>query len=258
MSPRLPPGSPRCRYRPTRRRCRKAACRCRSPAAANRAEEGVVSIDRLRSLPAFVAFVLLLGFGRPTLAAPADDRALVAYGGYLARAGDCIACHTNPGGALFAGGRPMATPFGTLYTSNITPDPETGIGSWTADQFYGVMHTGRFADGGLIYPAMPFGSYTKVTRADCRRDLRLSALGPAGAPAEPAERPPFSVQQPPADPRLAHAVLQGGRVPARPEPSRRSGTAAPISSRGWAIARCATRRSTPSAAARSRRRSRAA
>jgi mono/diheme cytochrome c family protein len=60
----------------------------------------------------------------------------------------------------------MPTPFGTIYSSNITPDPETGIGGWSADDFYGVMHTGRFPDGGLIYPAMPFGSYTKVTRAD--------------------------------------------------------------------------------------------
>ena len=60
----------------------------------------------------------------------------------------------------------MPTPFGTLYTSNITPDRETGIGTWTADQFYAMMHTGRFPDGGLLYPAMPFGSYTKVTRQD--------------------------------------------------------------------------------------------
>ena len=99
-------------------------------------------------------------------AARADDNALIAKGEYLARAGDCIACHTNPGGALFAGGFAMPTPFGTLYSSNITPDRETGIGTWNADQFYGTMHTGRFPDGGLLYPAMPFGSYTKVTRAD--------------------------------------------------------------------------------------------
>jgi mono/diheme cytochrome c family protein len=67
---------------------------------------------------------------------------------------------------LFAGGRAMPTPFGTLYTSNITPDPESGIGQWSADDFYKTMHSGRFPDGGLIYPAMPFASYTKVTRAD--------------------------------------------------------------------------------------------
>jgi mono/diheme cytochrome c family protein len=98
-------------------------------------------------------------------AALADD-ATVKEGQYLARAGDCIACHTAPFGKLFAGGLGMPTPFGTLYTSNITPDPETGIGKWSADQFYATMHTGRFPDGGLLYPAMPFGAYTKVTRQD--------------------------------------------------------------------------------------------
>jgi mono/diheme cytochrome c family protein len=91
---------------------------------------------------------------------------IVTRGEYLARAGDCIACHTAPEGRIFAGGRAMPTPFGTLYSSNITPDPETGIGKWTADDFYKTMHTGRFPDGGLIYPAMPFASYTKVTRSD--------------------------------------------------------------------------------------------
>jgi mono/diheme cytochrome c family protein len=97
---------------------------------------------------------------------PAAGAEVVARGEYLARAGDCIACHTAPEGRLFAGGRAMPTPFGTLNTSNITPDPETGIGKWTADQFHATMHTGRFPDGGLLYPAMPFASYTKVTRQD--------------------------------------------------------------------------------------------
>ena len=98
---------------------------------------------------------------------PAEpDSATIAKGEYLARVGDCVACHTAPEGKLFAGGLPMPTPFGTLYTSNITPDRETGIGGWTADQFYATMHVGRFPDGGLLYPAMPFGAYTKVTRAD--------------------------------------------------------------------------------------------
>jgi mono/diheme cytochrome c family protein len=95
-----------------------------------------------------------------------NDAALIAKGEYLARAGDCIACHTAREGKIFAGGLPMKTPFGTLYTSNITPDPQNGIGTWTADQFYRLMHDGRFPDGGLVYPAMPFGSYTKVTRED--------------------------------------------------------------------------------------------
>jgi mono/diheme cytochrome c family protein len=125
-----------------------------------------VRIDRLLLLAALAMLALPTGSGRPTIAATAGDDDLVAKGEYLAHAGDCIACHTNPGGALFAGGFPMATPFGTIYSSNITPDKETGIGAWTADDFYGAMHTGRFPDGGLIYPAMPFASYTKVTRED--------------------------------------------------------------------------------------------
>jgi mono/diheme cytochrome c family protein len=97
---------------------------------------------------------------------PPANAELLKKGEYLARAGDCIACHTAREGKTFAGGLPMKTPFGTLYTSNITPDPQTGIGTWTSDQFYQMMHNGRFPDGGLVYPAMPFGSYTKVTRED--------------------------------------------------------------------------------------------
>ena len=67
---------------------------------------------------------------------------------------------------MFAGSRPMPTPLGTLYTSNITPDRETGIGTWSAEQFCGAMHSGRFSECGQIYPAKPFGSKTKVTRDD--------------------------------------------------------------------------------------------
>ncbi len=90
----------------------------------------------------------------------------IERGKYLAQAGDCIACHTVPGAKIFSGNRPMPTPFGTLYAPNITPDRETGIGKWTADDFHKMMHTGRGPDGKLLYPAMPFASYTKVTRAD--------------------------------------------------------------------------------------------
>ena len=98
--------------------------------------------------------------------AKAQTPSTIQQGEYLARAGDCIACHTAREGKVFAGGLPMMTPFGTLYTSNITPDPQTGIGTWTSDQFFTTMHNGRFPDGGLLYPAMPFASYTKVTRED--------------------------------------------------------------------------------------------
>ncbi len=91
---------------------------------------------------------------------------VIVRGEYLARAGDCVACHSEANGKQFAGGRAMATPFGALYVPNITPDDETGIGQWTADDFYRMMHTGVSRDGALLYPAMPFASYTRVTRED--------------------------------------------------------------------------------------------
>jgi mono/diheme cytochrome c family protein len=97
---------------------------------------------------------------------PSASTQIITKGEYLARAGDCVACHTTPNGPMFAGGRPMATPFGNLYVPNITPDDETGIGLWTPDEFYRMMHSGISRDGKLLYPAMPFASYTQVTRAD--------------------------------------------------------------------------------------------
>lgn len=98
---------------------------------------------------------------------PHDTRPeIVRRGEYLARAGDCIACHTAPRGKLFAGGLAMETPFGTFYSPNITPDAQYGIGSWSEDAFFKMMRTGRKPDGSLIYPAMPIAQYTKVTRED--------------------------------------------------------------------------------------------
>jgi mono/diheme cytochrome c family protein len=124
-------------------------------------------MPRARLLPSLLlGLVALLGAAAAAPGQQPGQQTAGARGEYLARAGDCIACHTLPEGKIFAGGRPMQTPFGTLYTSNITPDPETGIGKWSADDFYKTMHSGRFPDGGLIYPAMPFASYTKVTRED--------------------------------------------------------------------------------------------
>src|ERR1700733_7480861 len=113
----------------------------------------------LKALPPALAVFFLVGAPLAMAQQKPVDAALLAKGEYLARAGDWIACHTAREGKAFAGGLPMKTPFGTLYTSNITPDPQTGIGTWTSDQFYKMMHNGRFPAGGLVYPAMPFGSY---------------------------------------------------------------------------------------------------
>ena len=90
----------------------------------------------------------------------------VKRGEYLARAGNCIACHTGRGGAPYSGGVPVRTPFGTVMSTNITPDRKTGIGSWTPAHFWRALHNGRSKDGRLLYPAFPYPSYTIVTRED--------------------------------------------------------------------------------------------
>src|SRR5262245_12939672 len=86
------------------------------------------------------------------VSAPAD---VVARGKYLAEAADCAACHTAPGGAPLAGGLPMPSGFGTIYATNITPDPDYGIGRWNADDFWRALHDGIRRDGQPLYPAMP-------------------------------------------------------------------------------------------------------
>lgn len=101
----------------------------------------------------------------PMAAAAASD-SLIARGAYLARAGNCMTCHTARGGQSYAGGRGIATPFGTVFTSNLTPDDKTGIGTWSSAHFWRAMHNGRSKSGRLLYPAFPYPSYTQVTRED--------------------------------------------------------------------------------------------
>lgn len=100
------------------------------------------------------------------LSAAAPEPEMVQRGAYLAKAGNCAACHTARGSPAFAGGKGMVTPFGTVFASNITPDAETGIGKWSADHFWRAMHHGRSRDGRLLYPAFPYPDYTLVTRED--------------------------------------------------------------------------------------------
>ncbi|MBO9651506.1 MAG: c-type cytochrome [Variovorax sp.] len=105
---------------------------------------------------------------------PVDDSAFtlegtsaqVERGRYLALAGNCAGCHTARGGAPYAGGNGIETPFGTIYASNLTPDAKTGIGRWNADHFWRAMHHGRSRDGRLLYPAFPYTSFTHITRED--------------------------------------------------------------------------------------------
>ena len=118
-------------------------------------------------------------------------------GAYLAKLGNCAACHTARGGAAYSGGKAIATPFGAVYTSNITPDLETGIGNWSADAFYRALHEGRSADGHLLTPAFPYPNYTHITRADSD-DLYayfMHSVAPVAQPNKAHDLPfPFNTQ----------------------------------------------------------------
>jgi mono/diheme cytochrome c family protein len=117
---------------------------------------------------AFLVFSVLTaacGWVAPVLAA---DDAAIARGAYLAAAGDCAACHTDKKnhGPPLAGGRPLATPFGTFYGPNITPDPDTGIGKWSAADFHRAMREGKDDEGHYLFPVFPFTSFTNMTDGD--------------------------------------------------------------------------------------------
>ena len=99
-------------------------------------------------------------------AVQASDAGRIEQGAYLARAGNCMLCHTPAGGAPYAGGRAIETPFGTVYSSNLTPDRETGIGTWTSVDFWRAMHEGRSKDGRLLVPAFPYTSFTRISQDD--------------------------------------------------------------------------------------------
>jgi mono/diheme cytochrome c family protein len=123
---------------------------------------------RYRQGAALATLGLLVATLAPLAPARGDQLAFskVEGGRYLAAAGDCEACHTAEGGKPFAGGRPIETPFGVIYSPNITPDRDTGIGAWTDEQFYRAMHEGISADGKRLYPAFPYPWFTKVTPDD--------------------------------------------------------------------------------------------
>jgi mono/diheme cytochrome c family protein len=127
-----------------------------------------------------------LGFSLLSHAAASDDP-LVARGAYLAKAGDCVACHSAPKGKPFAGGLPMTTPMGKIYTTNITPDPDTGIGSWSKEDFDKALRSGVSKDGHNLYPAMPYTSYAKVRDDDVKALYAYFMKGVA--PVHEANRP---------------------------------------------------------------------
>jgi mono/diheme cytochrome c family protein len=128
------------------------------------------------------------GNAPPLSGAPAQADQL-ARGEYLAKAADCVACHTEPAtGKEYAGGFAFRLPFGTIYSSNITPDPETGIGKYSADEFVRAVREGIRRDGAHLYPAFPYTSYTELSRADVLAiKAYLFSLAPAKAPARANE-----------------------------------------------------------------------
>ncbi len=124
--------------------------------------------------------------GQDPTGVPAELKSagLVERGEYLTRAADCAACHTAKGGVPFAGGRAFVLPFGTLYSTNITPDVDTGIGSYTNANFLDAMHKGIGRGNTKLYPAMPYASYTYMSDADALAIMAyLFTLKPVHAPA---------------------------------------------------------------------------
>jgi mono/diheme cytochrome c family protein len=109
---------------------------------------------------------------------------LIAKGEYLARAADCMVCHTATNGTPYAGGRAFVLPFGTIYSTNITPDAGTGIGNYTDQNFLDAVHKGLGRNAGRLYPAMPYASYTLMSDEDALAiKAYLFSLKPVQAPA---------------------------------------------------------------------------
>jgi mono/diheme cytochrome c family protein len=119
------------------------------------------------------------------------NAAQLRQGQYLVRVGDCMSCHLREGGEPLAGGLGLKTPFGVIYSPNITSDPKTGIGAWTSDQFQHAMHDGVGAHGENLYPAFPYPWFRQISRADNDAILAYLKTTPAVAYTPPANKLPF-------------------------------------------------------------------
>jgi hypothetical protein len=154
--------------------CRLASRKCRSCASA------IISSGRLGRIDAFPAYDALVerAGGRASHSPARMERHDCGW----PSAADCAACHTVPGGAPFGGGLSFKLPFGTIYSTNITADRETGIGTWSDDDFVRALHQGIAKDGTHLYPAFPYTSYTGMTRDDA---VAIKAYLFSLAPARP-------------------------------------------------------------------------
>ena len=180
-----------------------------------------------------------------------QDQVLVKRGAYLARIGNCALCHTTSSGASYAGGKPIATPFGEIYSSNLTPDVPTGLGQWTADDFWHALHNGISRDGRRLYPAFPYTSYTRVTREDSDALFTyLRTLAPVYQTSQVhALRWPYSEQWALKISSL-HQLMRRCQCPLVDRPRPRYGNVANTWSMAWVIVAPVTRRATGSAARR--------
>ena len=122
--------------------------------------------------------------------------AQIEHGAYLARVGNCAGCHTMRGGAAYAGGLGINTPFGAVYASNLTPDKASGIGNWSSQDFWRAMHNGKSKSGRLLYPAFPYTNTTLISRDDSDALFAFLASVPASAQANTAHtvRFPYNSQ----------------------------------------------------------------
>jgi mono/diheme cytochrome c family protein len=147
----------------------------------------------LRSLTALVVFALT----GPAFAQETQSFGRIERGRYLATLADCSACHTAPGGAPFAGGLALQTPFGRIVAPNITPDPDTGIGNMSDAEFLAALHEGRGQNGKRLYPAMPYPAYTKMSDDDVMAiRAYLATIAPVKNPVVSDQLPfPFNIRE---------------------------------------------------------------
>jgi mono/diheme cytochrome c family protein len=161
------------------------------------------------------------------------DAAQIERGAHLAALGDCIVCHTAKGGKPFAGGLPLVTPFGTIYSTNITPDADTGIGHWSLAAFTRAMRNGVSRDGHHLYPAFPYPHFTHMTDADIAAVYAfMMSRDPVRASA-PANRLVFPLNFRPLVAGWNLLYLQRGPEPGAPINAEAEGTTDPTQTIEW-------------------------
>ena len=197
----------------------------------------------MRAILAILVLCTAFGFGQAQAEPSAET---IARGKALTEAADCASCHTADPAKPFAGGKKIDTPFGGIYSPNLTPDRDTGLGAWSDEEFYRALRYGVRRDGSLYYPAFPYPNFTKMIRDDLLAiRAYLATLTPVqNSPPPPELRWPLNYR----------VVMRGwngcssGRASSSPT-SRKApnGTAAAIWSKASRIAEDATRRRTCSA-----------